>query len=135
MIVYFAPLGPFDWTRGACGSREIAMENRTVLIVGGGIAGLCTGVYLRRLGFDTCVTQDLPFPAGERGEPRHGKHTGASHPPAAVTGLSRTAVSPRGPVPSTEVWATMARAPMEKARGTGPDSRGMGHTFDAFSRL
>ena len=33
------------------------MENRKVLIVGGGIAGLCTGVYLRRLGFDTEILE------------------------------------------------------------------------------
>jgi phytoene dehydrogenase-like protein len=33
------------------------MENGKVLIVGGGIAGLCTGVYLRRLGFDTEILE------------------------------------------------------------------------------
>jgi phytoene dehydrogenase-like protein len=33
------------------------MENRKVLVVGGGIAGLCTGVYLRRLGFDTEILE------------------------------------------------------------------------------
>jgi phytoene dehydrogenase-like protein len=33
------------------------MENKKVLIVGGGIAGLCTGVYLRRLGFDTEILE------------------------------------------------------------------------------
>jgi phytoene dehydrogenase-like protein len=33
------------------------MEKRKVLIVGGGIAGLCTGVYLRRLGFDTEIVE------------------------------------------------------------------------------
>ena len=33
------------------------MESRKVLIVGGGIAGLCTGVYLRRLGFDTEILE------------------------------------------------------------------------------
>jgi phytoene dehydrogenase-like protein len=33
------------------------MERKKVLIVGGGIAGLCTGVYLRRLGFDTEILE------------------------------------------------------------------------------
>jgi phytoene dehydrogenase-like protein len=33
------------------------MENKKVLIVGGGIAGLCTGVYLRRLGFETEILE------------------------------------------------------------------------------
>jgi phytoene dehydrogenase-like protein len=33
------------------------MENKKVLIIGGGIAGLCTGVYLRRLGFDTEILE------------------------------------------------------------------------------
>lgn len=33
------------------------MESRKVLIVGGGIAGLCTGVYLRRLGFETEILE------------------------------------------------------------------------------
>ena len=33
------------------------MNNKKVLIVGGGIAGLCTGVYLRRLGFDTEILE------------------------------------------------------------------------------
>ncbi len=33
------------------------MENTKVLIIGGGIAGLCTGVYLRRLGFDTEILE------------------------------------------------------------------------------
>jgi phytoene dehydrogenase-like protein len=33
------------------------MEDKKVLIVGGGIAGLCTGVYLRRLGFDTEILE------------------------------------------------------------------------------
>ncbi len=33
------------------------MANKKVLVVGGGIAGLCTGVYLRRLGFDTEILE------------------------------------------------------------------------------
>jgi phytoene dehydrogenase-like protein len=33
------------------------MADKNVLIVGGGIAGLCTGVYLRRLGFDTEILE------------------------------------------------------------------------------
>lgn len=33
------------------------MEKKKVLIVGGGIAGLCSGVYLRRLGFDTEILE------------------------------------------------------------------------------
>ena len=33
------------------------MAEKKVLIVGGGIAGLCTGVYLRRLGFDTEILE------------------------------------------------------------------------------
>jgi phytoene dehydrogenase-like protein len=33
------------------------MVDKKVLIVGGGIAGLCTGVYLRRLGFDTEILE------------------------------------------------------------------------------
>jgi phytoene dehydrogenase-like protein len=33
------------------------MKNRKVLVIGGGIAGLCTGVYLRRLGFDTEILE------------------------------------------------------------------------------
>ncbi len=33
------------------------MTGKKVLIVGGGIAGLCTGVYLRRLGFDTEILE------------------------------------------------------------------------------
>jgi phytoene dehydrogenase-like protein len=33
------------------------MKTRKVLVVGGGIAGLCTGVYLRRLGFDTEILE------------------------------------------------------------------------------
>ncbi len=33
------------------------MEGKRVLIVGGGIAGLCTGVYLQRLGFDTEILE------------------------------------------------------------------------------
>ncbi|MBN2369636.1 MAG: NAD(P)/FAD-dependent oxidoreductase [Vicinamibacteria bacterium] len=33
------------------------MEDKKVLIVGGGIAGLCTGVYLRRHGFDTEILE------------------------------------------------------------------------------
>jgi phytoene dehydrogenase-like protein len=40
------------------------MENRKVLIVGGGIAGLCTGVYLRRLGFDTEILEMHTIPGG-----------------------------------------------------------------------
>jgi phytoene dehydrogenase-like protein len=37
--------------------RETGMANQKVVIVGGGIAGLCTGVYLRRLGFDTEILE------------------------------------------------------------------------------
>jgi phytoene dehydrogenase-like protein len=33
------------------------LKTRKVLVVGGGIAGLCTGVYLRRLGFDTEILE------------------------------------------------------------------------------
>ena len=33
------------------------MADKKVLIIGGGIAGLCTGVYLRRLGFDTEILE------------------------------------------------------------------------------
>ena len=33
------------------------MVEKKVVIVGGGIAGLCTGVYLRRLGFDTEILE------------------------------------------------------------------------------
>ncbi len=33
------------------------MANKKVIIIGGGIAGLCTGVYLRRLGFDTEILE------------------------------------------------------------------------------
>ena len=33
------------------------MVDKKVLIIGGGIAGLCTGVYLRRLGFDTEILE------------------------------------------------------------------------------
>jgi len=33
------------------------MTKKKVLIIGGGIAGLCTGVYLRRLGFDTEILE------------------------------------------------------------------------------
>ena len=33
------------------------MESKKALIIGGGIAGLCTGVYLRRLGFDTEILE------------------------------------------------------------------------------
>ncbi len=33
------------------------MERKKALIVGGGIAGLCTGVYLRRLGFDVEILE------------------------------------------------------------------------------
>ncbi len=33
------------------------MANRKVLIIGGGIAGLCAGVYLRRAGFDTEILE------------------------------------------------------------------------------
>jgi phytoene dehydrogenase-like protein len=34
-----------------------SMEGKKALIIGGGIAGLCTGVYLRRLGFDTEILE------------------------------------------------------------------------------
>jgi phytoene dehydrogenase-like protein len=37
--------------------EETGMESKKVLIIGGGIAGLCTGVYLRRLGFDTEILE------------------------------------------------------------------------------
>ena len=33
------------------------MADKKALIIGGGIAGLCTGVYLRRLGFDTEILE------------------------------------------------------------------------------
>jgi phytoene dehydrogenase-like protein len=33
------------------------MKEKKVLIIGGGIAGLCTGVYLRRIGFDTEILE------------------------------------------------------------------------------
>ncbi|MCX6566759.1 MAG: NAD(P)/FAD-dependent oxidoreductase [Candidatus Aminicenantes bacterium] len=33
------------------------MKNKKALIIGGGIAGLCTGVYLRRAGFDTEILE------------------------------------------------------------------------------
>jgi phytoene dehydrogenase-like protein len=33
------------------------MEGKKAVIIGGGIAGLCTGVYLRRLGFDTEILE------------------------------------------------------------------------------
>ena len=33
------------------------MENKKALVIGGGIAGLCTGVYLRRAGFDTEILE------------------------------------------------------------------------------
>jgi phytoene dehydrogenase-like protein len=37
--------------------KETGMKGDKVLIVGGGIAGLCTGVYLQRLGFDTEILE------------------------------------------------------------------------------
>src|SRR5512143_875325 len=36
---------------------EAPVAEKKVVIVGGGIAGLCTGVYLRRLGFDTEILE------------------------------------------------------------------------------
>ncbi len=44
------------------------MANEKVVIVGGGIAGSCTGVYLRRLGFE--FFDDPVFQVLEQVEPR-----------------------------------------------------------------
>jgi phytoene dehydrogenase-like protein len=37
--------------------EETTMNQREVIIIGGGIAGLCTGVYLKKCGFDTEILE------------------------------------------------------------------------------
>jgi phytoene dehydrogenase-like protein len=43
---------------------EKVMAQKRVLIIGAGIAGLCTGVYLRRSGFDTEILEMHTIPGG-----------------------------------------------------------------------
>jgi phytoene dehydrogenase-like protein len=40
------------------------METPKALIIGGGIAGLCAGVYLRRNGFETEILEMHTIPGG-----------------------------------------------------------------------
>ena len=40
------------------------MKNNKVLIIGGGIAGLCTGIYLQKNGFDTQILEMHSIPGG-----------------------------------------------------------------------
>lgn len=40
------------------------MSDKKALVIGGGIAGLCTGVYLRRSGFDIDILEKHSIAGG-----------------------------------------------------------------------
>jgi protoporphyrinogen oxidase len=56
-------------------SKARASESRRILIIGGGIAGLCTGVYARKCGYQAEVLEMNTLPGGLAMSWRRGEDT------------------------------------------------------------
>jgi len=61
--------------RSLCQVKPGASESKKILIIGGGIAGLCAGVYARKCGYQAEVLEMNTLPGGLAMSWRRGEYT------------------------------------------------------------